>query len=291
MFTPFAFVKSATVPVTPFSGILDSYPSASGAWSAARRLSSTYTGSILTVRRASDNTTQTIGYTVNGDLDTTSLSSFCAGTTGYVTTLYDQSGNGVNLTQAADARQPLIYGSGSVITKGSNNETSMYFDGIQTHLSGAYATSSNSYMSAFAVAAPFDTGSNWCIYAQSLNSTQPPAFGLIDRDIFLDFMWGSGQEASYTPNTTNLATRAGIRKSSSTQNTVYLNGTAGSTTTTATDVTIGPIVTLGCIFGATNGGDGTFPYKGWISEMIVWRTDQTSNVSGIDTDMGNYYGI
>lgn len=290
MFTPFAFVKTATIPVTPFTGVLDTYPSASGAWS-VRRLSSTYTGSILTVRRASDNTTQNIGYTVNGDLDTSTLSSFCAGTAGYVTTLYDQSGNGVNLSQVTNIRQPLIYSSGSVITKGPNAEPSMYFDGIQTHLSGAYATSSNSYMSVFGVTAPFDTGSNYVSYAQSNNSNIPPAFGLIDQDIFKDFMWGAGQEATYTPNTTNLATRAGIRKAAATQNTVYLNGTAGSVTGTITDVTIGPVITLGCIFSATNGGDGTFPYKGWISELIVWRSDQTSNVSGIDTNMGNYYGI
>ena len=180
---------------------------------------------------------------------------------------------------------------GSVIIKGPNSEPSIYFDGVSTHLSGAYAASTNSYMSVFGVTAPFDTGSNYVSYAQSLNSTQPPAFGLIDQDIFKDFMWGAGQEASFTPNTTNLATRAAIRRAASPQNRVWLNGTAGNITGTITDVTIGPIVTLGCIFGATNSGDGTFPYKGWISEMIVWRSDQTSNVSGIDSNMGTYYGV
>lgn len=291
MFTPFAFVKTATIPVTPFTGVLDTYSSAAGAWS-VRRLSSTYTGSILTVRRASDNTTQNIGYNTNGDLDTSTISSFCAGTEGYVTTFYDQSGNGINLSQATNVRQPLIY-SASVITKGPNAEPSLYFDGIQTHLSGAYTASSNSYMSVFCVSAPFDTGSNYTSYAQSTTNTTAPAFGLISHadGWFGDFMWGAGQEAQYSPNTTNLAVRTAIRKAAATQNTVYLNGTAGATTTAITDVTIGPVITMGCIFSGTNSGDGTFPFKGWISELIVWRADQTSNVSGIDTNMGNYYGI
>jgi len=38
-----------------------------------RLLSSTYTGKALQVRRSSDNATQDIGFTSNGDLDTTTL--------------------------------------------------------------------------------------------------------------------------------------------------------------------------------------------------------------------------
>jgi len=288
MFTPFAFVKTAPV---PFTGILDTYSSAAGAWS-VRRLSSTYTGSILTVRRESDDTTEDIGYTTNGDLDTGAISSFCTGTEGYVTTLYDQSGNGINLTQSTHIRQPLIY-SASVITKGPNAEPSLYFDGIQTHLSGAYATSSDSYMSVFCVLAPFDTGSTYVAYAQSTTTTAAPAFGVVSHEDgwFGDFMWGAGQEAQYSPNTTDLAVGAAIRKSSVSQNVVYLNSESGSIKTAATDVTIGPVITMGCIFSGTNSGDGTFPFKGYISEVIVWRSDQTSNVSGIDSDMGTYYGV
>jgi hypothetical protein len=291
MFTPFAFIKS-TAPA--FTGILDDYPSAAGAWSAARRLSSTYSGNIFTVRRASDDTTQNIGYTANGDLDTTSLSTFCSGTNGFITTLYDQSGNGVNLSQATTTRQPKIYDSSTgVIIKGPNNEPSMLFDGVGTHLSGAYAASTDSYMSVFCVSAPFDTTSNYVSYAQSLNSTQPPAFGLVSHadGWFGDFMWGAGQEAQYTPNTTNLAVRAAIRKAAATQNIAYLNATAGATTSAVTDVTIGPVITMGCIFGGSEAGNGTFPFKGNISELIVWRANQTSNVSGIDSNMGTFYGV
>ncbi len=293
MFTPFAFVKS-TVSTPTFTGILDDYPSAAGAWSAARRLSSTYSGNIFTVRRGSDNTTQNIGYLSNGDLDTGSLSTFCSGSNGFVTTLYDQSGNGVNLVQGNTTRQPKIYDSGTgVITKGPNNEPSMLFDGGDS-LSGSYAASTDTYMSVFAVAAPADTTGDYFIYAQSTSKTTGlPAFGIStdSSNNFKDFMWGAGQEAQYNPSTTNLATLAAIRRAASPQNKVWLNAVAGATTTAATDLTLGTNISLGCIFVDDNGGVGTFNFNGYISELIVWRNDQTSNVSGIDSNMGTFYGV
>jgi hypothetical protein len=295
MFTPFAFVKPATTAGPAFTGILDDYPSAAGAWSAARRLSGTYTGNILTVRRASDNTTQNIGYTSNGDLDVSAINTFCSGTNGFVTTLYDQSGNGVNLVQGTSTRQPLIYtGSTGIITKGPNSEPSMLFDGTNDNLSGSYAASTDTYMSVFAVAAPANITGDYFIYAQSTSKTTGlPAFGICTdaNSNFKDFMWGAGQEAIYNPSTTNLATLAAIRRAASPQNKVWLNGTAGATTTAATDLTLGTNISLGCIFVDDNGGAGTFPFSGSISELIVWRSDQTSNVSGIDSNMGTYYGV
>ena len=53
-----------------FDGLLDSYGGAAAAYS-VRRLSSAYTGPLIEVQRASDSTTQDIGYDANGDLDTT----------------------------------------------------------------------------------------------------------------------------------------------------------------------------------------------------------------------------
>jgi hypothetical protein len=101
--------------------ILDSLTAtANAAWS-TRRLRSAYTGSLITVRRSSDNTTQNIGYTGGGDLDTTSLLSFVGAGDGFVTKIFDQSGNGYDATQATNANQPKIVASGSLETFGSNS--------------------------------------------------------------------------------------------------------------------------------------------------------------------------
>jgi len=98
--------------------LLDLYPSAAAAYS-VRKLRTLYTGNAIRVRRSSDNTEQNIGFTALGDLDTTALTSFCSGTNGFVTTWYDQSGNGRNATQTTAANQPQIVSSGSVLTVNS----------------------------------------------------------------------------------------------------------------------------------------------------------------------------
>ncbi len=79
-----------------------------------RKLSSSYAGPAIQVRRSSDNATADIGFAGNGDLDVTALTSFVGANNAFVTIWYDQSGNGKNLTQPAANRQPWIVHSGVV---------------------------------------------------------------------------------------------------------------------------------------------------------------------------------
>jgi hypothetical protein len=58
-----------------FLGLLDLFPNAAAAYS-LRKLRAAYSGSAVRVRRSSDNTEQDIGFTTQGELDTTSLLSF-----------------------------------------------------------------------------------------------------------------------------------------------------------------------------------------------------------------------
>jgi hypothetical protein len=58
-----------------FIGLLDLFPNAAAAYS-LRKLRAAYSGSAVRVRRSSDNTEQDIGFTTQGELDTTSLLSF-----------------------------------------------------------------------------------------------------------------------------------------------------------------------------------------------------------------------
>jgi len=77
-----------------------------------RRLRTAYTGSILRIRRSSDNTEQDIGYTATGDLDTSAISTFIGGGNGYIVNWYDQSGNAYTASQSTTANQPLYVASG-----------------------------------------------------------------------------------------------------------------------------------------------------------------------------------
>lgn len=101
-----------------FTGLLDDYPNAAAAYS-VRRLSSTYTGSLIEVRRSTDNATQDIGYDSNGNLDTAALLSFVGAENGFVRTWYDQSGNSNDATQSTAANQPQIITSGTLNTLGT----------------------------------------------------------------------------------------------------------------------------------------------------------------------------
>ena len=79
-----------------------------------RLLSTNYSGNAIQIRRSSDNTTQNIGFTVNGDLDTTTLKSFVGSSDGFVSIWYDQSGNGNNLFQSTAVYQPKLVNAGVV---------------------------------------------------------------------------------------------------------------------------------------------------------------------------------
>jgi len=121
---------------TAETGLLGDYPGAAAAYS-LRLLRSGYAGSAIQVRRASDNSTQDIGFS-GEELDVATLESFCSGTNGFVTIWYDQSGNGRNATQTTAANQPQIVISGSVITQ--NGKPAIYGDGLNHTLE--YSTTS-----------------------------------------------------------------------------------------------------------------------------------------------------
>ena len=103
-----------------FVGTLDAYTSGiAGAWSVARRLLSSYAGSLIRVRRSSDSTEQDIGYnSTTGLLDTVSLLAFVGAGDGYVTKIYDQSGLGRDFVQSTASAQCCVVASGSLLTLG-----------------------------------------------------------------------------------------------------------------------------------------------------------------------------
>lgn len=84
-----------------------------GAYS-LQRVSSSHTGPVARVRRGSDNAESDFYASANGDLGLmmnglgVALKTWLGGAAGYLTTWYDQSGQGKNATQGAAGSQPLI---------------------------------------------------------------------------------------------------------------------------------------------------------------------------------------
>lgn len=103
------------------------------AYSCYRRLRRGYAGPALRVRRSSDNAEQDIGFATGDVVDRAALLAFVGAGSGYVTTLYDQSTNGRDLTQATAAAQPRIVNAG-VVEAHAGGQPAMFFDGIDDRL-------------------------------------------------------------------------------------------------------------------------------------------------------------
>ncbi|HFX6962507.1 TPA: arabinofuranosidase catalytic domain-containing protein, partial [Klebsiella oxytoca] len=104
-----------------------------------RQLSASYTGPAIRVRRSSDNTEINIGFTAEGDLDTTALLNFCGSGNGFISVWYDQSGNEFNAIRENVSGQPRIVSAGAVDLIGS--KPGVVFDGTSDALSLTAAVS------------------------------------------------------------------------------------------------------------------------------------------------------
>ena len=280
---------------TPTPRILNLYPGAAGAWS-LRKLDNNYVGSAIRVRRSSDNTELNIGFDGNGDLDTSTLTTFVGANSAFVTTWYDQSGLGRNLSQATAANQPRIVNAGTIDRKGTQNKPSIKFDGTNDYLFISTAiTSSN--ISTFIVAgdaannnsAPFTlypaTGLDYNSLDSALLETGGPSDWLTWMNNFSNGtnMWsisqtGTGSTPYQLVNAMKQPTGAQLLTSGSTRASVTKALANGSH--------------AGIQMGARVSPAFTPPYfDGYYQENILYLIDQTGNLTTINSNINTYYGI
>lgn len=128
MASPGIEVVQAGLSGADFAGAYDAIPNIAAAYG-MRRLLTSYTGSLLRLRRSSDSTEQDFGYVANGDLDAAAIATFVGGGSGFVQTWYDQSGNGNNATQSTANTQPLY------VASGQNSKPTIRYDNSDDFLS------------------------------------------------------------------------------------------------------------------------------------------------------------
>jgi hypothetical protein len=73
-----------------------------------RQLRSGYTGPAFIVRATNTGASTSIYFLADGTLDLTTLQQLCVGTTCYITTWYDQTGNGYTMSQSTTSLQPQL---------------------------------------------------------------------------------------------------------------------------------------------------------------------------------------
>jgi len=255
--------------------LLDEYPGAAAAYS-LRLLRADYTGSAIRVRRT-DLTESDISFTSSGNLDTTALLAFTgtsAGDNGFITTWYDQSGNGRNVLQSTALRQPQIVSAGAVLLQGGKPTVS-------------HIASTDLKVTTF-----LDMGTTYTI------------LGVIKFNSFNREFLGKTTPWSYAIYNTNAATfdteaRQSVARPALNLGLDYMlfeTYRNGTTTINAYKNTNGATAT----YAANNNFDfkslsgeelDLFNFIGNMSEVVIYTSNQSSNRTGIESNINSYYGI
>ena len=258
--------------------LLDTYSGAAAAYS-VRLLDKDYSGNCMRIRRDSDDSETDIGFDGSGDLDTSAISSHGGSSSCFVVTWYDQSGNGNNATQSTSGSQPQIYNGSAVITY--NGKPSLEFDGSNdrlrtSQLSTVAQPTTRIGVSRFdnvgtisgylqdghtlrqVVGCDAHVAADWRLFSGTVNDYTEAA--AIDTQ-YLTFAIFDGASSNLSVNSSNLGNKS-----------VGTQGFDG--------VTIG-----------ASAGSSTVYFDGGIQEIIVYPDSQSSNRSGIETDINGYFSI
>jgi len=294
-------VSTGQIQPAAFIGLLDDYPNAAAAYS-LRKLRGSYNGSAIKVRRDSDQALQDIGFLANGELDTTTLESFCSGTDGFVHTWYDQSGNGNDATQTTAANQPQIVSSGSTILEGIKPVLS--FNGSSHRL---VAPDSDSL--SFTDGAGNDTPLNiFTAYHNNRTNSmllakddgapnREYALGYFDTDLrfFVKENGGNNQISKDNKDTGQLdyLLMSAFYDGSENVNgfSMFKNGVASTLGDTIGSTITGMANTNANFYIGIYQSFTNYCFDGTIQEIVMYGSDQNTNRTGIETNINDFYSI
>jgi hypothetical protein len=267
--------------ITQFVGLLDVYPNAAAAYS-LRLLRSAYTGSAIEVRRTNLDVAD-IGFTSTGELDTTALLAF-TGTgaldNGFVTKWYDQSGNVFDATQVIALNQPQIVSSGSVILE--NGKPAAQFDGTDDVMTATgFGTgeersvfltmrgngNGSGYENYYIFTAPNTIGNFMQNFSTDYTSVINANFPIASLDIF----------TSNAVDTQSLLTTIKTTSTSELFKNSTSLGTGSGTQNLEGNLSIGNFSSNYAFFK--------------MQEMVVYNSDESSNRTGIETNINDFYSI
>lgn len=274
-----------------FTGLLDTYSGAAAAYSAARRLSSTYTGSLIRVRRSSDNTEQDIGYDSNNVLDEAALASFVGAGNGFVTTWYDQSGNINNSIQPTASNQPQIVSNGTI--NKLNNKPTLRFNSFNAHylyINSSSVLNIQSCISTFSVLNFVNTGGFFGhIMSKGYNDSGVYALGKQGNSENLQ-LWIETNNIAFSPlyivNQQYLLSNTNATGTNNIK--LYQNGSLYGQSTTTNDLTGSNSYKFSI---GRNDRDGSYYLDGNIQEIVTYPTYLESSRTNIESNINTFYSI
>jgi hypothetical protein len=273
---------------------LDNTSPAAGAYS-LRKLSSSYLGSAIQVRRSTDNSTQNIGFDSNGNLDSNSLTSFVGSGDGFVSIWFDQSGKGNNAVQNTLLNQPKIITAG--VIERANGSPTITFSGSHLVVS---STAFNNDLTGFLVYkasgsnASSGNSNTWYIMngifgAEQGGAVPDFAYGIYNNK----FTAGNGPvdnsiRGNVAVNDNVIRQHSWTRNSTTGQINLYSNGasdgTANLNTGTSSSVTSVAI-------GANHTYNGQVFYNGSLSEMLLFSAVLDNSRQTIENNQGLCYSM
>jgi len=201
----------------------------------------------------------------------------------YVTTLYDQSGNGRNATQATAASQPQIVADGVVVTD-SNGNAAILFNGSSHEMTATKIDLSGGQYTAFTVVEANALSLDKVILRNGNGSNNgfvlQAGFTGTTREVVYQGVATLG-DGTMATNTTELWSV--INDSSTTA--MWVDGSSE----TLTNNTATMITPTGAMMVGSN--SGSLYWNGEIAEIILYESDQSSNRAAIEANIGSRYGI
>lgn len=259
-----------TFGVAAFAGIGDVVSGAIAYWSSGRAYSNaTKGGNLIRVRRNSDNAEQDFVSLSTGALDSASLTTFLAATTGADVTWYNQISSN-HITQATAGQQPVVNlsGLGSFVTAD--------FTAASTHalVSGSAISQTQPY--------------TLVIVARTLLAAQNETFAETVNTVLHGYHSAAANETYIfagglvTATASDAAFHAITPVINGASSNIYVDGTSNAVAPGGAN--LGAAITIG--------GRVTFPFQGRIIEVAIYPVGFTgTQASNISSNIHSFYGF
>lgn len=308
--------SAAYVPMPSSSFLLDAYPNAGAAYS-LRKLKSSYSGSAIRIRRDSTGNAETdIGFLASGELDTNTIKTHCRNNSCMVTTWYNQGDStSIDFVKTTAAQQPRIVTTGTIERKSGKPTIRFDFSGTADRMEASSLSKFN-YLHQSGKAAVFilfqagitaNPDTNYYVIGNNAGQINRVGYGINYRDKPTDsgrvqslvnnnnqnnVVSNNNPNTFFPPNSlallSNLLDNANVTAAN--RNILYRNGTNEQklSTTTGTPLAANSYTTM--LLGSSL---TTLPpfFDGFISEIIMYPTDQTSNRTGIESNINSFYSL
>jgi hypothetical protein len=238
----------------------------------------------IRVRRSSDNAQQNIGF-VNGYIDTASLKTFVGAGDGFIVTWFDQKGY-ANVNQTTTAQQPRIVSSGNVYYSNGNVSIEFGFSGASRMFHSSNYAQPNTF---FAVARRNNASQTADVIFDSYSNVVHVLYNKGTSESTNNrYSYNAGTLIQSTINGTANITLLSVL-SSGASSLLRTNGAADVAANAGTSTLTG--LSFGNVRGNPSPIVSNYHFKGGISELIIFNSNESANFTTIENNINSFYAI